>query len=312
MKCKKIATNFYMARFCLIAIFTPFFLSSCTDEDVLPSELYDVYVDFSFDDLNSTIDPLSLPSRATGVSATEANIKLISLMVLDKDKNEVSSVVQTRENDDFGIINMKLPIGDYTFVAVGHADTAPNAEATISSFTDATLKTVENLTLYTATRSVTVQRNGPTDLNMNMGVRKNAMFRVIITDKVPGDVQAMRFVVSPSGATTTDGVRFNPTTGIAVKEYCYQRTITLEYAGGDFRNKNLGCSFLLAANTQSLTVRIDALDENRDVLYSRTKTNIPFQQNHMTTLKGTLFSNTSSGSFVFDKDYVENEILPLD
>ena len=254
----------------------------------------------------------SVITRSSDKSASAANVTNIDLSVFDSYGTSVATVSQTSSDSDFGSISLKLPIGTYTFVAVA------NGANTASTITSSTLATVpENTILYSCSQSETISGNTTQSVSLDMGTRKNACFRIKITDATPSDVDAIQFVFAPT-ATAPTAITFSPATGLASSTWRYERTYTKgEFNITTFTGKYLSYYFLLPSAETQLDVTINALSaedyqtHKRTTLYTRTLPSVTFKQANQTTASGTFFSSQSTGSLLFDTA-ITNSTIPLD
>lgn len=270
-------------------------------ENVDPNnQLVDVTVSFTGLEITQS------ESRASDKTASEAGVKNVVLKAFDSNGTAVATFVQAAGNEGFGNLSLKLAVGKYAFVAV--ANGGSNAP-TLTSATSASLSETSNPTLYTCVMSdVTISGNSSQTVNMDMGKKKNAQFRIKITDGTPADVKAIQLVVNPSASAPT-ALAFSPATGLASTDYKYERNIALaDYNISSLTNVVIGNNLLLTAAEQQISVTINALSASNEVLYTRTLEDVPFKQSQTTTATGTFFSAGTTGAFSFDTTMEDNEV----
>ena len=253
--------------------------------------------------LDVTTEPMT---RAT---AADAKVTHITLTAFDANGTEAFTLTQTSADTDFGTLTAKVPVGEYTFVAVAHKSTEGAPAATITSLTQANVTGYTDLLTYTCAQDVSITGNSSQSVNLSMGRRKNATLTLKITDPTPAEVTTLQMIVSPTATALPDAVTFDPATGFATSTWRYERTITKD--NGTFTGTTYGLPILLADTEQQLDVIFNALDAQGNVLYTRTKTGLLFQQAAYTKVSGTFFSSATSGAFDFDTS-IDNIPVSLD
>jgi len=286
-------------------------LTSChldLQEPTSESSLVDVTIDLSGFDVTTS----ETITRTSDKSASQANITNIDLKVFDAEGTAVETISQTSSETEFGSLSLKLPIGTYTFVAVANG---ANTASTITSSTEATAP--ENAVIYSCSQSETINGNTTQTVSLDMGTRKNACFRIKITDATPSDVDAIQLIIAPT-ATAPSAITFSPTTGFASSTWRYERTFTkAAFNITTFTDKFLSYYLLLPSTETQLDVTVNALSaedsqtHQRTTLYTRTLQNVTFKQANQTTASGTFFSSQSTGSLLFDTA-ITNSTIPLD
>ena len=269
----------------LITVLLTFF-SSCTpssdkfldaEEIVQHQELYDVSLTFSSSDF--TITTRDLTTRAV-TSDIPDHLNRLSLKVFDADGGVVATLSQKREslaeNESFGALTLKLPAGDYTFVAVLHelpSNKLELAPATITTSAD------QSLTLA-------------------LGTRINAQFRLETLDAVPADISNIYVIVNPDAAKVPDQPSFNPTTGLA--SCSWQYGVNLTATSGQAFDRSF--SVLQNADPQTTTVKLRPVNTSGQYAtqYQRTLESVTLQRNYQTHAVGYLFGQEITTNFTLD------------
>lgn len=262
--------------------------------DEVPSEEHQSLrkVIVSIGGLDVTASPLT---RAT---AADAKVTHITLTAFDAAGTAAFTFTQTSADADFGTITALLPVGEYTFVAVAHKLPEGAPGASIVSPTQASVTGYTDLLTYSCAQAVSVSDNASQSVTLDMGRRKNAVLTLTITDPTPAEVETLQLIVSPTAVALPDAVTYNPTTGFATSTWRYERTIIKD--GDTFTGITYGLPILLASAEQQLDVTFNALDGQGNVLYTRSKSAVLFQQAAYTKVSGTFFSSATDGSFLFD------------
>lgn len=275
-----------------LAILLPACSSSPLDEFPTQEQQALCEVTITLGGLDVTTAPIT---RAT---AADAKVTHITLTAFDASGAEAFSLTQTTTDADFGTLTTKVPVGEYTFVAVAHKLPEGASAATIASLTQASVTGYTDLLTFSCVQAVSVSGNGSQSITLDMGRRKNAVLTLNITDPTPAEVEALQMIASPTATALPDVVTYAPSTGFANSTWRYERTITKD--NGTFTGTTYGLPILLADTEQLLDVTFNALDAQGNVLYTRTKTDVLFQQAAYTKVSGTFFSSATSGALDFD------------
>ena len=251
------------------------------EEDVLNGSAVETDVALTF----SPYDVSPMTRTATSIATLVTHLD-----VWITDGTTVTDLHQTSGDSGFGSLSVTLDkTKTYTLYAVGHkADGATLADGVIS-FTD---DKVSHSMFYTTTFSPATT----TSLSCLM-TRIVADFRLEITDVIPSGVVKFRF-------TITDVYdRWNVTTGAT---HGIDRVSTINY-GGTSAIFNI---YAITTDAQTLhTVTVEALDENDDVVQSRTFADVPLRNGYKTNYRGTFFIDTpATASFLVD-DWNEYETV---
>ena len=269
------------------------FAGCCKDKDIAATGFAKVKVTVS--DFAVSQEDFS---KAQSVG-TYSGVKFLTLAFYTGDGTEVYKVTQQKENmgegETFGEFSTALAMGSYTMVVLGCGG---NNMPTLTSATSATFG--ENVVgeTFVATRSVTVNSNADVNLDATLD-RIVSGIAIVSTDGRADEAKKLRI-------TTSTGSRsFNPTTGLATENSGIIATITHPEAVGTVtRSATL---FFLAADEQEANVTIETLDENDQVLFSKTVENVPLKRNRLTILTGALYSATATaGSFQVNTDWLGN------
>ena len=285
--------KFFFAAFMLLA-------ASCSNDESLDSsvnpsdELAPVTVRVS----DFSVEQDSFPATRASSVATYSDVKFLTLAFY-KGSTEVFKQTQNRDDDatydTFGEFSTTLPMGSYTMVVV--ANGGDNA-ITLTSATSASFG--ENRVMETFAYSQTVNVNSNAALNLSATLdRIVSCIAVCSTDGRMDEAKKLRIT------TTTGGRIFNPTTGLATENSGIIATITLPEAVGTVtRSATL---FFLATDEQTADVTIETLDEDDNVLFSKTVENVPLKRNRWTILTGAMYQATASGTFSVNTDWLTNE-----
>ena len=285
--------KFFCAAFMLLA-------ASCSNDESLDSsvnpsdELAPVTVRVS----DFSVEQDSFPATRASSVATYSDVKFLTLAFY-KGSTEVFKQTQNRDDDatydTFGEFSTSLPMGSYTMVVVANGG---NNVPTLTSATSATYG--ENVVGDTFVKSQEVNITSTEAVNLDATLdRIVTCIAVNSTDGRAEEAKKLRI-------TTTTGSRsFSPTTGLATVNSGITAMITLPEAVGTV-TKSASLLFL-AADEQTADVTIETLDEDDNVLFSKTVENVPLKRNRWTILTGAMYQAAASGTFSVNTDWLTNE-----
>ena len=275
-------------------------LFSCSsDEDATTAtELEPTTVNVTFTGLDISITPDLKANAPLRASATQSGVTRIAFKVLDATGKEVYSEDKKYGSDnDFDHVVCPLHVGKYTFVAVAHkAKNLDSPVATVTSADEALL--TENYVpklVFAKTMDVTVAGNTTQNVTMEFGKRITTSFNLKVTDAYPDEVTKVRLTANSSKPKAASPFAFSPATGFAPN--------TISRAENDlssFTGKGIGLHFFLTKDEQQMDIVIDMLNDNDEVLYTRTLSNLTFYRHKETRATGTFFTNSTTTTFNFN------------
>lgn len=284
----------------LVALF-----SCSSDEDATTAtELEPTTVNVTFTGLDISITPDLKANAPLRVSATESKVTRIAFKVFDATGKEVYSEDKKYGSDnDFDHVVCPLHVGKYTFVAVAHkAKPLDSPVATVTSADEALL--TENYVpkfVFAKTMDVTVAGNTTQNVTMEFGKRITTSFNLKVTDAYPDEVTKVRLTANSSKPKAASPFAFSPATGFAPSALSYTNTISrAENDLSSFTGKGIGLHFFLTKDEQQMDIVIDMLNDNDEVLYTRTLSNLTFYRHKETRATGTFFTNSTTTTFNFN------------
>ena len=235
-------------------------------------------------------------AQAVGVYS---GVTYLTLAFYASNGTEVYKATQEKgnipEGQTFGEFSTSLPMGSYSMVVV--ANGGDNA-VTLTSATSASFG--ENRVMETFAYSQTVNVNSNAALNLSATLdRIVSCIAVNSSDGRTEEAKKLRIT------TTTGGRNFDPTTGLATVNSGITATITHPEAVGTVtRSASL---LFLATDEQTADVTIETLDEDDNVLFSKTVEDVPLKRNCQTVLTGAMYQTTAAGTFQVDTDWLDSE-----
>lgn len=225
-----------------------------------------------------TFVPTTHDVSTRGTVAIGDYFSRLAVQMFDQDENKVFDKVktQTRDDDDFGTLNVGLTAGTYTVVAVGHSSpVTPTIKST--EMVQFTAKDgIKNSDTFAYCDNVTIDADHTAhELRMN---RMTAMVMFELTDEtLPESYAGVR------AEYTGGSANFNPTTS----EGCTKSTQS------ELRDKNAlyFFTFPYLSDEGKLKITISALDADQNVLLTKVLTDVPVTRNRITKCTGKLFGN---------------------
>ena len=234
-------------------------------------------------------------TRATATVDEYQGIKAITL-VFYKGATEAYKCTQLRSESEtyttFGEFSTSLSMGDYTMVVIANGG---SNVPTLTSATSATYGENSVGDTFVATQDVSIHNTSAVNINTTLN-RINTMLALISNDGRTAEATKVRIT------TSTGGKSFNPTTGFATVNSGFTATLTPSASVGN--TISTGIFMFLADDEQNTDVTIETLDDDNNVIFSKTIQNVSMQRNYMTQLKGDMYTNSSiTSSFQVEKDW---------
>ena len=268
-------------------------LTSCNSEQSVETAPVMAPVTVRVSDFSVMEDDFSATRAATPVLGYEG-VKILTLAFYDG-TTEVYKATQLRDDNTtyttFGEFSCSLPLGSYTMLVLGYGGTTP---LTLTSATAAVYDGIRVRDTFSATQAVSVTNTDALELSATLN-RLVAGLAVVSTDNRPATVTQIRTTVS-AGSNA-----FNPSTGIATANAGLVNTVAVSGSGP----VNPITYLFLTADEQTVSVTVDALNANNEIITTHTINNVPLKRNRRTRLTGALFSApAASNSFTVNGDWL--------
>ncbi len=225
-----------------------------------------------------------------GVDPADYNVVKAIILALYEGETEVYKSTQILSDHStyttFGEFECDLTIGTYTLVAVAYAH-SDGDEFFLTSPTVAGYTSERPRETFCATQSVTVTGASSLDLSVTLS-RISSMLQIVSTDGRPAEATKIRTTYAKGGKG------FNPTTGLSTTDNGFAQTNNPSSAAG--QTVRVTSFPFLYTDEETMTVTIQALDANNNVLITKTVNNVPFKRNRKTILTGAVY--TPGGSSV--------------
>lgn len=203
----------------------------------------------------------------------------------------------------FGEFTANLQVGHYTMVAVARAHYDGDA-FTLTSPTEAAYTSMRPRETFSKVQTVTVTSASPLDLSVTLN-RINSWLKIISTDGRPASIKKIRTTFEKGGKS------FNPTTGWATTDTGFSQTNNPSTATGATIEINV-VPFVACADDaeEKMTVTIEALDNDDNVLGTKVVNNVPFKRNRQTILRGNVFTaDASAAAFKLETSWLDDETV---
>lgn len=203
----------------------------------------------------------------------------------------------------FGEFTANLQVGHYTMVAVARAHYDGDA-FTLTSPTEAAYTSMRPRETFSKVQTVTVASASPLDLSVTLN-RINSWLKIISTDGRPASIKKIRTTFEKGGKS------FNPTTGWATTDTGFSQTNNPSTATGATIEINV-VPFVACADDaeEKMTVTIEALDNDDNVLGTKVVNNVPFKRNRQTILRGNVFTaDASAAAFKLETSWLDDETV---
>ena len=260
--------------------------SGCSKEENRTTTVGTAKVTVTFNDFTITTSDYD---GAKDAVADYSGVKAMTLAFFDANGTVVYNTTQLRADNTtyttFGQFALSLPLGSYTMVALGYGSEVP---ITLNSATEAVFTNDRCRETFVASQAVNVTSTSPLTLNAELS-RVVSKVYVRSTDTRLTGVDSVRVTFAAGGK----GV--NPQTGLAVSNSGLVNTVGTTTAVG-LASSTISYLFL-ASDQQTMDMTVETIKTDGTVYSSRTVENVPLQRNHMTVLRGPLYSNASGAGF---------------
>lgn len=283
--------------------------ASCSNDSELTNvvenqaETASVRVHVSDFSVSMTEIPDGGTTRAAQDVVDYTDVKVIDLAFYEG-ATEVYKHTQLRSDNStyttFGEFSCNLPVGNYTLVVIGRGYSAGDVFV-LSSPISAAYITERARETFCATQDVTVTNAASLDLSVTLS-RVIARLTILSTDVHPASVTHIRTTYAAGGKS------FNPTMGLATVNTGFA-VINSGFWEGDGTLHISNYTFL-ATDEQTMTITLEALDADENVLSTKVIPSVPLKRNRVTTLSGQLFTaDASAASFKVETDWIEGNTV---
>ena len=245
-------------------------------------------------------------TRSEEAPASYNGVGAMTLAFYDAEGTEVYKTTQLKGDSTytiFGEFTANLPVGTYTMVAIARANYDGDA-FTLTSPTQAGYTSERPRETFSKVQTVTVTSASALDINVTLN-RISSWLKIVSTDGRPASVKKIKTTFEKGGKD------FNPTTGLAITNTGFSQTNNPSGATGTTISVNV-VPFVACADDEEekMTVTIEALDADNNVLSTKVVENVPFKRNRKTILTGSVFTaDTSGAAFKLETAWLEDKTV---
>lgn len=224
-------------------------------------------------------------TRAPQTVSSYAGVKAITLAFYEGDTETYKSTQLRADNTTFttfGEFELSLPMGSYTMVVLGYGS---EHAMTLTGKNNATFTEDRVRETFVYTKEVNVNSTAALDLSATLS-RVVAKLEIYSTDHRTANAAKMRTTFAAGG----NGL--NPLTGFSTINTGFSNTVNFT---GTVNQVGASANYLfLNTDEQSMTVTIDVLDADDNLISQKGVNDVPLQRNRVTKLSGLLFSSGAS------------------
>lgn len=292
-----------LTKLSILAVFMLLLASCATKDHSEPLDSPMVPVRVHVNDFSFSYEEFPGGHTRTGVAPEDASqIKAIDLAIFSGNE-KVYAATQLKANtatyEKFGEFECRLPVGNYTLVAVAR-NMSEGDQFAIQSPVLAAYTSERARETFCYTKEISIKGVEPVDITPIMD-RVVAQFMLTTTDKMMEGVNKIRTTYSAGSKS------FNPTTGLATDDNGFWLT------NSGRPQKDSGVMIIysllfLAADEEVMDVTIDVLDKDGNVLINKLIPNVHFKRNQVTKATGALFTpGTSAFHFLLNNAWLPDE-----
>lgn len=227
-------------------------------------------------------------TRAAQDVASFVDVNAVTVAFYDG-STEVAKVTQQKASmpggATFGELNLSLPMGSYTMVAVAYK-TSDTSGFALTSASEAAYTGAHAFDTFSATQTVNITSTAAVDISATLE-RVASLLKVISTDGKTANVVNVRMTLSAGGRD------FDPGTGLAISDAGIDNTVGNSVAAGTISQSLT--YFFLASEEETMDVTIETLDDGGNTLFSKKVVGVPFKRNRKTVLTGPMYTNSGVG-----------------
>lgn len=269
-------------------------MCACSGDDAVTStQVKTSVVNFSFFD--ASVEEFATRADDADSKSWKKYFKRLDIAIFPVDESKNASVYHVKQlstDSDYGTLSIRLPIGEYTMVAVASkSDTG----VSIESPSLATFLGDAAVDMAYVCQAIHV-KSGTTSANCLL---KRSLTKMVLqsSDALASNVGKVE--ITYKGFLSKS---FNPTTGYGVKgetEETFSKSFT--FADGD-KGRTVLLSFysFIPEDVEQISVGVKVYDVQGEILKELLFDNVKLQLNHVTTYKGPLFTSGSMFDFTFD------------
>ena len=270
-------------------------VASCSNREHNPELFTTVPVTVHVDDF--TVSQQSLSATKAAEAPVQYNGINALTLAFYQGSTEITKITQLKGDattyTTFGDFTTLLPIGAYNLVAIAYT-TNENSPFTLTSPTQASYTGLHAYETFVCSQPLNITGTNAINISVELD-RIISQLKVVSTDGKTADVTNVRMTLSAGGRS------FNPSTGLATSDNGFVNTVGNSAEVG---NKSISSTFFfLASDEQNIDVTIETLDSQGNTLFTKTIQDVSFKRNCITTIKGAMYSASTTSSFQLITDW---------
>lgn len=230
-------------------------------------------------------------------------ISHLSFCVFSKELEKIQEIKQVSSSTGFGTVKTTIPYGVYSITVVGHNNAK---DAIISSPENISFEDAKISDTFCYSSSIDIDGETPATVSVALN-RVIAKFELQATDAIPADVKTIEFKFSEGGNM------LNGKTGKASSSIMQTKTIEIPSGYINTSNNKFVLYTFLLAEESNLTIEATAKSEAKEVLFSKTFSDVPMKINRITRYKGEFFKTGENinGNITINNEWLNDLERPF-
>lgn len=226
------------------------------------------------------------------VAITDSTITFIAVKVFDSNNTAVLDTTQINTDKNFGVLNdLRIPEGIHTFVVVAYkaATEEKPQPATIKSPTEVIIPEKNLYETYAIVKNsveIGIYESSSIDITLSLMVTK-LTFKVL--DAITPETYKVCATVN-TDANEAEYLTFNPSTGLFTTNASFSKSWKIADKWHNTNNATFSIIAGLTDYTTGINLKLEALDSNGNVIFSRAFTDIELNRAKKRTLNTNLFT----------------------
>lgn len=270
-------------------------MCACSGDDAMSSTQVETSV-VSFSFFDASVEEFVTRADDADSKSWKTYFKRLDIAIfpVDKSKNDsVYHIKQLSSDGDYGTLSIRLPIGEYTMVAVASKnDTGVSIESpSLANFLG------ESVTDMAYVCQAIHVKSGTTSATCLL---KRSLTKMVLvsSDTITSNIGKVE--MSYKGFLSKS---FNPTTGYGIKdgnEMTFTKSFVFTDKNRPHSEVHLNFYSFIPEDMEEISVGVKVYDIQGEMLKELMFDNVKLQLNHVTTYKGPLFTSGSMFDFTFD------------
>lgn len=251
---------------------TIIYLSSCVNK--IDEEQKNATVSFRISNYNQS--EFKFPKTKTQITTVLSHL---SFSVFGDNAEKEQEIIQASSENEFGTIKATLPYGTHSILVVGH-NNSKNAKITSPVYISFADNKITDTFLYYSSIEIDEKTSPTISIALDRAIAK---FELQATDAIPSGVKTIEFTFT-GGGNILNGI-----TGRATSSIEQTKVIEVPPSYINTSNNKFVLYTCLPEDESNLTIVATAKNEAKDILFSKTFSDVPLKINRITRYKGEFF-----------------------